>query len=126
MYPSAEELEKVKLEGIVEVAKLKPGTTILLETNKHVFEFIVEDNKIYVSSSNIEVISGRCQCKISGCINESGTLFAGMILHDKHLIIALKGHGRYVTGLVKSLSLHGPGWMYEMWPRPEGKIIGEK
>jgi hypothetical protein len=126
MYPSDEELENVKREGVVELDKLKVGTVILLETNKHVFEFTIEENKIYVSSSNIEIISGRCQCKITGCINEDGMLFAGLIARNKHLIFALKGRGRYVTGLVKSLSLHGPGWTYELLPRPEGKIIGEK
>lgn len=119
MYPSAKELENVKREGVVEVDKLKPGTTILVETNKHVFEFTVEKNKLYVSSSNTEVISGNLQCKIAGCVDEKGTLFAGLIVYKKHLIIDLKNRGRYVTGLVRSLSLHGPGWTYEMWENNE-------
>jgi hypothetical protein len=45
---------------------------------------------------------------------------------EPQLMLALKGRGRYVTGLVKSLSLHGPEWTYEMWPRPEGEIIGDE
>ena len=118
MYPSEKELEVVRQEGVIEIAKLLAGTTILIETVKHVFEFIVEQDQIYVSSSNTEIISGKQPCKIAGCVNADGTLFAGLIVKDKHLIINLNGR-RYVTGLIKSGSVRGKGWAYEIWGQNE-------
>ena len=125
MYPSDEELENVRLEGVVEPAKLPVGTTIFVETTKHVFEFILKKRSLYVSSSNTEAISGQYKCKIAGSIDENGTLFAGLIVRNRHLIIDLHRHGRYVTGLVRSVSLRGPDWSYEMWPKSAAKLIGE-
>jgi hypothetical protein len=125
MYPSEEELESVRLEGVVEPAKLPVGTTIFVETTKHVFEFVFKKRTLYVSSSNTEAISGQYKCQIAGSIDENGTLFAGLIVRNRHLIIDLHRHGRYVTGLVKSVSLRGPCWSYEMWPHTEAKLIGE-
>jgi hypothetical protein len=115
MYPKEEELKKVKQEGAIEVSKLGPKTIVLVETNKHVFEFTIEKNIIYVSSSNTEVISGRQPCIIAGCIDENGTLFSGLIVKDRHLIIKINNQGRYVTGRIKSASIQGDGWSYELW-----------
>jgi hypothetical protein len=109
----------------VEPAKLPVDTTIFVETIKHVFEFVIKKRSLYVSSSNIEAISGQYKCKIAGSIDENGTLFAGMIVRNRHLIIDLHRHGRYVTGVVRSVSLRGPNWSYEMWTKTEAKLIGE-
>jgi len=119
MYPNEEQLEKVRQEGVIELGKLSPKTIILVETNKYVFEFHIEADSVYVSSSNTEVISGLQQCIIAGCIDENGTLFAGLISRGKHLIIHIKNRRRYVTGRIKSASVRGDGWSYELWKTEE-------
>jgi len=125
MHPSKKELERVRLEGVIEIDKLHVNTSIFIETNKHVFEFILEEDSWYVSSSNLDIISGKQKCTIAGCTTQNGTIFAGLIVLNTHLIIGLTTSRRYVTGLIKSGSLHGPGWAYEIWPATPAKIIGE-
>lgn len=117
MYPSPEVLEEAHKEGVIEPSKIKPGTTILIETNKHVFEFTLENNgRMYVTTSNTEIVPPHTECKIAGCTDEKGTLFADMIVKEKHLIINLvPQHSRYVTGLVRSASIRGEDWSFELW-----------
>lgn len=114
-WPTEEELSMVRTVGVIEPARLTNGTVLLIETVKHVFEFKVTKKGMRVSSSNDAIFTGAVPCKISGSSNEDGTLYAGMIVKDLHLIIDLMDRGRYVTGLIKSASLQGKGWKYEMW-----------
>lgn len=118
MYPKPEELAKLKLEGIIEPAKLPVGTIFFVETVKHVYEFLVEENRLIVTSSKSDIFcGGRQPCEIAGSVDENGTLFAGMVVKSKHLILNLEKTGRFVTGLILSASIHGKGWSYELWKR---------
>jgi len=118
MYPRPEELAKLRLEGVIEPAKLAIGTTFFIETVKHVYEFSVEENGITVTSNSSDIFDGRRQaCEIAGSLDEHGMLFAGMIVKSKHMILNLKRTGRFVTGLVLSASIYGKGWSYELWKR---------
>jgi hypothetical protein len=58
-------------------------------------------------------------CQIIGSLTKDGTLFADMLIREKHLVMALP-RGRYVTGLIRAASLQGPGWLYEMWQSGKG------
>jgi hypothetical protein len=123
MYPKPEELARLRLQGVIEPAKLSPGTIFFVETVKHIFEFEVLANGLQVTSNESEIFrGGRQLCEIAGSVDENGMLFAGMVVQDKHLIISLKNTGRFVTGLILSASLHGKDWSYELWSRKSPNI----
>jgi hypothetical protein len=114
MYPSQEELTAHKNEGVVEPTKLVKGTKLLVETTAKVFEFDMLGGGRAIVRSTGKVFKKDTPCQIVGSLAKDGTLFADMIVKEKHLIIALP-RGRYVTGLIRGASLQGPGWSYEMW-----------
>jgi len=117
-YPKPEEIDRLRAEGVIEPAKLDSGTVIFVETVKHVYEFVIDQQGMTVTSSQSDIFQGgRHQCEIAGSVDEMGTLFAGMIVKSKHLIINLKNKGRFVTGLIISASVHGKSWSYELWNR---------
>lgn len=121
MYPSPEELTKYRDEGIVEPDKLPKGTKLLVETTAKVFEFSMLEGGRAIVRSTGKVFKKDIPCQIVGSLAKDGTLFAGMIVKEKHLIIALP-KGRYVTGLIRAASLQGPGWLYEMWQNEKNSI----
>jgi len=108
-------LTTYKNEGVVEPTKLEKGTKLLVETTAKVFEFDMVGGGRAIVRSTGKVFKKDTPCQIVGSLATDGTLFADMIVKEKHLIIALP-RGRYVTGLIRGASLQGPGWSYEMWP----------
>ena len=115
MYPSPEELNKYRDEGIIEPSKLSKGTKLLVETTAKVFEFDMLTGGRAIVRSTGKVFKKDTPCQIVGSLDKNGTLFAGLIVREKHLILSLP-RGRYVTGLIRAASLQGSGWLYEMWP----------
>ncbi len=113
-YPSEEVLTAKRLEGVIEPNKLAPNTLILVETTAQVFEFLTrEDGKIWATGAGKRGF-GRQSAEFVGSIDQNGTLFADMIVRNHHLIIKLVD-GRYTTGCVKSASIQGNGYKYELW-----------
>ena len=121
MYPSPEELTKHRDEGVIEPTKLEKGTKLLVETTAKVFEFDMLEGGRAVVRSTGKVFKKNIPCQIVGSLSKDGTLFADMIVKEKHLIIALP-RGRYVTGLIRAASLQGAGWSYEMWQNEKTSI----
>jgi hypothetical protein len=116
---SQAELEKYKLEGIIEPSALPVNTKIFIATTAKIFEFtILGGGRCMVRSSGKTFVKDQ-PCQIIGSLTKDGTLFADMIIRDKHLVMALP-KGRYVTGLIRAASLQGPGWSYEMWQTGNG------
>ncbi len=115
MYPSPEELAKHKSEGVVEPSKLTKGVKLLVETTAKIFEFeMLGGGRANVRSTG-KIFKKDTPCQIVGSLSKDGTLFADMIVREKHLILALP-RGRYTTGLIRGASLQGLDWSYEMWP----------
>lgn len=114
MYPSQEELAARKNEGVVEPTKLVKGTKLFIETTAKVFEFDMIGGGRAVVRSTGKIFKKDMPCQIVGSLSKDGTLFAGLIVREKHLIIALP-RGRYVTGLIRGASLSGDNWAYDMW-----------
>ncbi len=118
MYPTQEEVSKYREEGIIEPSKLSKGTYILIETNAKVFEFEMVGGGRAIVRSTGKLFKKDQPCQIVGSLDRDGTLFADMIVREKHLIIALP-KGRYVSGLIRSAVLAGPDWLYDMWKNNE-------
>ncbi len=114
MYPSPEELMKHKAEGVVEPTKLAKGIKLLVETTAKIFEFEMLGGGRAIVRSTGKIFRKNTPCQIVGSLSKDGTLFADMVVREKHLIIALP-KGRYTTGLIRGASLQGPDWSYEMW-----------
>jgi hypothetical protein len=115
MYPDPETLEKHKKDGIVETDKLKEGVTLFVETIARIYEFKIEgESKACCKANGSEPFLVDTPCTLVGCVTEHGTLFASMIVHGLHLILATP-RGRTVTGRVLTASVRGEGWGYELW-----------
>ncbi len=112
--PSQTDLLKYRAEGVIELTKLAKGIELFIETTAQIFAFsMLGDGRAVVRSTGAK-FKKDIPCQIIGSLDKDGTVFADMIVREKHLIIALP-QGRHVTGLIRSASLQGAGWLYEMW-----------
>lgn len=101
-------------EGIIEIAKLPTGTSILVETAAQIFEIVVQQGY------NVSVIGIgkrnfiRQNAEFIGSITQTGMLFAGIIVKDMHLVFKLES-GRYTTGCIRAASINNENYHYELW-----------
>jgi hypothetical protein len=105
------------LESTVEVIEpkcLPPDTIILVETTAQVFEFVIRlDGRLWATCAGKRGFS-RQTAEFIGSLDQKGTLFAGKIVRNLHLVLRLED-GRYTSGCVKSASVHGDDFIYELW-----------
>jgi hypothetical protein len=114
MFPSQDDIDAKRKMGVIEPTKLRRGTTLIIETTAKIFEFeMLGGGRALVRSSGKDFKKNR-PCQIVGSLSKDGTLFADMLVYEKHMIISLP-KGRHVTGLIRSASVKGPGWSYELW-----------
>jgi hypothetical protein len=102
------------IDEVIEPKKLPPKTTLYLETNAQVFEFILRlDGRLWATCAGKRSFT-RQTAEFVGSLTQKGMLFADKIVRNQHLVIRLES-GRYTTGCVKSASVHGDGYFYELW-----------
>lgn len=104
-----------RLEGIIEVAKLPVGASILAETPVQIFEIVVEEgdkvSAIGLGKRGFE----RQKAEFLGSITRTGMLFAGMIVKDMHLVFKLENGQRYTSGCIRAVSINSKNYHYELW-----------
>lgn len=100
------------MSQVIEPSRLQKGIILLVETTAKVFEFeFLGGGRAILNGKGLK---RDTPCQIVGSLDRNGTLFADKIVQENHLIIGLST-GRMVTGLVRSASLSGANWIYEMW-----------
>ncbi len=114
MYPNNELLDIKRLEGVIEPARLAPGTVLLLETSAQIYELVTREDKLVFAVGYGKRGSLRQIVEFIGSLDQKGTLFAGLIVKDHHMILKLDA-GRYVTGCIRGASIRGKDYNYELW-----------
>ncbi len=118
VYPSRELLDTKRSEGVIEPARLPLGTIILLETNSQVYELVTREDTLLWATGCGKRSFSRQPVEFIGSIDQNGTLFAGLVVKDQHMVLKL-ATGRYVTGCIRSASIfgqpRGEEYRYELW-----------
>jgi hypothetical protein len=113
-YPNKELLDTKRDEGVIEPARLATGTTLLLESNAQVYELSIREGGLISAVGCGKRGFLQQIVEFVGSLDQRGTLFAGLIVKDYHMVLKIDT-GRYVTGCIRSASIRGPGYSYELW-----------
>ena len=98
----------------IEPKVLSAGTIILVETVTQVFEFTVLEGGRLLTNCAGKRCFGRQTIDFIGCLGKNGMIYAGKIVEDCHLILKTED-GQFVSGCVKSASIRGENYSYELW-----------
>jgi hypothetical protein len=102
--------------GIIRISALKPGTMLLVETSKQIYEFTIlkdDPNVHMVTAYSGEVL--RTHGNLVGCMALNNTFYPNVLMFNHRAVIHLQGVGRRYTEQILSIKLSGSDWNYSLW-----------